>query len=148
MICLDITENNHMATVSLDHTIVFWNSYNAQSSKFKTIPEELVLGSTVQSIKFVLRDSNDFLLLNMSNGDIFIFETQSETFVEPADFDSNKPIKSFSFAKVPKFSTIDIKRKRCDSPNSETEQLYLLAVDEVGKEGAMFEFTLSEPITK
>ena len=29
VICLDITENNHMATVSLDHTIVFWNSYNA-----------------------------------------------------------------------------------------------------------------------
>lgn len=95
-----------------------------------------------------MRDSNDFLLLNMSNGDIFIFETQSETFVEPADFDSSKPIKSFSFAKVPKFSTIDIKKKRCDSPNPDSEQLYLLAVDEAGKEGAMFEFTLSEPSTK
>merc|ERR1712051_1028337 len=29
VICLDITENNNMATASYDNTIVFWSIYNA-----------------------------------------------------------------------------------------------------------------------
>ena len=45
----------------------------------------------------------------MSNGNMYILETQSETFVEPQDFESNKIINPYSFGKIPKDAVIDLK---------------------------------------
>ena len=55
-----------------------------------------------------MRDSNDFLFVFMSTGEVYILETQSETFLEPSDFDEHKIINEYSFGKVPKFATYDV----------------------------------------
>ena len=110
MLCLDITDTNHMATASIDNSIIFWNTYNAKEGKRIEVPDSIANGSTIQSIRFAMRDSNDFLFVFMSTGEVFILETQSETFLEPSDFDDqNKLINKFSFGKVPKFATFDVK---------------------------------------
>ena len=56
-----------------------------------------------------MRDSNDFLFVIISTGDIFVLETQSETYLEPPDYESNKVIHPQSFGRVPKFAVIDVK---------------------------------------
>ena len=121
MLCLDITETNHMATASLDNTIIFWNTFNAKEGKRVEVPESLTrdkndIQSTIQAIRFAMRDSNDFLFVFMSNGNVFILETQSETFLEPPDVDDEtKLIKDYSFCKVPKYATFDVKQKANES---------------------------------
>ena len=101
-----------MATASIDNSIIFWNTYNAKEGKRIVVPDDMSNGSTIQSIRFAMRDSNDFLFVFMSTGEVFILETQSETFIEPHDFgDHNKLIHKKSFGKVPKFATFDVKQK-------------------------------------
>lgn len=43
VLCLDITENNHMATASDDNSIIFWNTYNAKEGKIIQIPDEMMM---------------------------------------------------------------------------------------------------------
>ena len=64
-----------MATASLDHSIIFWNTYSGKESKIVQMPEELVAGNSISAIRFASRDSNDFLFVIMTNGDMFILET-------------------------------------------------------------------------
>ena len=92
VLCLDITETNHMATASIDNTIIFWNTYNAKEGKRVEVPESMSDGATIQAIRFAMRDSNDFLFVFMSTGNVYILETQSETFLEPPDMDDHKII--------------------------------------------------------
>jgi len=92
-----------------------------------------------------LRDTNDFLFVFISTGDIFVLETQSETFIEPPDFDSNKLIHPLSFGKVPKFAVVDVKKKANESGIANADQLYILSVDETGREGKLHLVTISEP---
>ena len=47
VLCLDITEGNHMATASLDNSIIFWNIYNAKEGKRIKIPSEIIQGETI-----------------------------------------------------------------------------------------------------
>jgi len=156
VICLDISETNHMATCSLDHSIIFWNSYNAQEGKRVQIPADILEpGSTVQSIRFALKNSNDFLFVFMSNGDMFILETQSETFIEPPDFteeqgkaeQGNAVIKPYSFGRMPKDAVIDIKRKRNESGIRDSDQIYVIGigVDELSASGTMYTLTMADP---
>lgn len=148
VICLDITETNHMATCSLDHSIIFWNSYNAQEGKRVQIPADMLeTGSTVQSIRFAFKNSNDFLFVFMSNGDMFILETQSETFIEPPDFESNKVIKPYSFGRIPKEAVVDIKRKRNESKIKDSDQIYVIGIgfDELSSQGTMYIMTMADP---
>lgn len=128
---LDITSQNHMATASDDNTIIFWNSYNGREGKIIHLPDNLTAGEGeyIQSIRFALRDSNDFLFIFMTDGNIYILETQSETFVEPPDFESNKAHNLFSFGKIPKFAKIDLKNKKNDSGIDGAEQMYIVAVE-------------------
>ena len=65
----------------------------------------------------------------MTDGNIYILETQSETFVEPPDFESNKAHNLFSFGKIPKFAKIDLKNKKNDSGIDGAEQMYIVAVE-------------------
>ena len=115
VICLDITNQNHMATAALDHSIIFWNTFSGSEGKCIVMPDELVAGNSIQSIRFALRESNDFLFVFMCNGDMFILETQSETFVEPQNFESNKAMNPYSFDRIPKYATIDLKQKANES---------------------------------
>lgn len=98
-----------MATAALDHSIIFWNTFSGSEGKCIVMPDELVAGNSIQSIRFALRESNDFLFVFMCNGDIYILETQSETFVEPQNFESNKAMNPYSFDRIPKYATIDLK---------------------------------------
>ena len=81
----------------------------------------------------------------MSTGEVYILETQSETFLEPHDFE-NKVINAFSFGKVPKFATFDVKQKANESGIAGADQLYILAVEESGKEGNLHMATIMEPL--
>mmetsp|Transcript_2016 Transcript_2016/g.2846 ORF Transcript_2016/g.2846 Transcript_2016/m.2846 type:complete len:124 (+) Transcript_2016:863-1234(+) len=81
----------------------------------------------------------------MSNGNMYILETQSETFVEPSDFESNKVINPYAFGRVPKFAIVDLKSKRDDSGIEGAESVYVVAVEESGKEGSMYEITMADP---
>ena len=76
---------------------------------------------------------------------MYILETQSETFVEPQDFESNKIINPYSFGKIPKDAVIDLKQKPDDSGIEGAQQLYIVAVDETGTEGSIYEITMSDP---
>jgi len=75
VLCLDITESNHMATASIDNTIIFWNTYNAKEGKRVELPEKMTNGASIQSIRFAMRASNDFLFVFMSTGEVYILET-------------------------------------------------------------------------
>lgn len=146
VLCLDITETNHMATASIDNTIIFWNTYNAKEGKRVEVPESMSDGATIQAIRFAMRDSNDFLFVFMSTGNVYILETQSETFLEPPDMDDHKIINEYSFCKVPKFATFDIQEKENESDIPGAEQLYILAVEESGTEGNLHMATIVDPM--
>ena len=148
VICIDITDNNHMATASIDNSIIFWNTYNGKEGKKVDVPESLAkesMGKTIQAIRFAMRESNDFLFVFISTGDIFVLETQSETFIEPPDFGNNKVIHPLSFGKVPKFAVVDIKKKENESGILNADQLYLLSVNEKGTEGKLHLVTITDP---
>ena len=109
--CLDITDANQMVTASLDNLIIFWNSYSRKEAKRIQIPEDMASkqkGTTVHAVKFASKDNDDFVLLFMSNGEIFVVDRQSETFVQPPDYeDGNKVMHAMSFGRVPMFSVVD-----------------------------------------
>lgn len=92
-----------------------------------------------------MRESNDFLFVFISTGDIFVLETQSETYVEPTDVESNKIIHKLSHGKVPKFAYIDVKQKANQSGIDSADQLYILSVDETGREGKLHLVTITDP---
>ena len=121
VLCLDITENNHMATASDDNSIIFWNTYNAKEGKRIQIPDGMISETaSIQAIRFATRDSNDFLFVFLTSGHVYILETQSETFLEPPDFaDTNKASNAYSFLTVQQqqgfSSLIDIKPKANES---------------------------------
>ena len=50
MLCLDITDNNHMATASIDNSIIFWNTYNAKEGKKIEVPENMAAESKGKTI--------------------------------------------------------------------------------------------------
>lgn len=112
MLCLDITETNHMATASLDNTIIFWNTYNAKEGKRVEVPFSMTNGSSIQAIRFAMRDSNDFLFVFMSTGEVYILETQSETFLE-ANYLHERKVNNneYSFGKLREFATFDVAQK-------------------------------------
>ena len=109
--CLDITDSNQMVTASLDNLIVFWNSYSRKEAKRIQIPEDMASkhkGNSVHAVKFASKDNDDFVLVFMSNGEIFVVDRQSETFLDPPDSeDGSKLISTMSFGRVPAFSVID-----------------------------------------
>ena len=119
--CLDISHNNTMVTASIDNIIVFWNSYNGKESKVIYMCRDMASlkeGKSVQKVLFANPMHDDFVLVFISNGDLFVLERQSETFVTPAEPGEGHEM---SFAKVPSFSVIDM----ADG--------YILAASESGK---------------
>ena len=75
--CLDITDTNQMVTASLDNLIIFWNSYSRKEAKRIQIPEDMASkqkGTTVHAVKFASKNNDDFVLLFMSNGEIFVVD--------------------------------------------------------------------------
>ena len=134
-----------MATASLDNSIIFWNIYNAKEGKRIKIPSEIIQGETIQAIRFASRESNDFLFVLLSSGDLFILETQSEMLIEPPDFESNKVINSYSFCRVPKFAVLDIKKRSNQSNISGAEELWILSVQESGRKGSLHVATFADP---
>ena len=65
-------------------------------------------GNTVHAVKFASKDNDDLALVFMSDGEIFVVDRQSETFLEPPDFEEgNKVMNAMSFGRVPVFAVID-----------------------------------------
>lgn len=50
VICIDITDNNHMATASVDNTIIFWNTYAAREGKKVEMPLDMACESRGKTI--------------------------------------------------------------------------------------------------
>ena len=145
---IDITDSNHMATASIDNSIIFWNTYNAREGKKVDVPSDMANDTnSIHTIKFASRDTNDFLFVFNSRGDIFILETQSETFVEPADFaDERKLTHRMSHGKVPKFALVDVRQKMTALDRVDPDHLYILSVDESAKEGGILhQVTMRDP---
>ena len=113
-----------MVTASIDNSIIYWNSYSGKESKKITVPEDMASlkdGNIIQKIKFADAHNDDFLLVFISNGDIFVLERQSESFIDPSDFSFTKKGHPKSFGKIPGFSSID----KADN--------LILAISELGK---------------
>ena len=75
--CLDISLNNTMVTASIDNTIIFWNSYNGKESKVVYMGRDMASlkeGKSVQKVKFANPMQDDFVLVFISNGDLFVLE--------------------------------------------------------------------------
>ena len=140
-----------MATASDDNSIIFWNTYNGKEGKIIQIPDDMMMSSlsekvtsSIQAIKFA--SNNDFLFVFLTSGAIYVLETQSETFLEPPDFnDTNKAIKNFNFANTPNFSIYDAKPKVNESNIPGADELYILAVQESGAEGSLLKVTIMDP---
>ena len=80
-------------------------------------------GNYIQNVKFADKDSNEFVLVFMAFGDVFLLESQSEQFKPPAySFHAMKQTRhELCIAEVPDSPIIDIKNK------------LVLAVSEGGK---------------
>jgi len=66
-------------------------------------------GHIIQKIKFANIDNDEFLLVFISNGDIFVLDKQSESFVTPDSHPSAAHVgHPKAFGKIPPFSIIDI----------------------------------------
>ena len=112
-----------MVTASMDNMIIYWNSYNGREAKKIYVPEDMASlkdGNTIQMIKFAAIDSDEFLLVFISNGEIFILEKQTESFITPSYYYAERSHEK-SFGAIPKFSIID-----------KTDNM-ILAVSESGK---------------
>jgi len=100
-----------MVTASMDNVIIYWNSYSGKEAKQVYMPEDMASirnNNSISKIKFASLDSDEFLLVFTANGDIFVLDKQSESFVSPPS--QNKSVKKAhekSFGRVPQFAMID-----------------------------------------
>ena len=101
-----------MVTASLDNLVIFWNSYTRKEAKHIQLTDDIASkqkGTSVQQVKFAASSNDDFVLLFLSNGEIFVVDRQTEDFVEPPDFeDGTKAMHPLSFGKVPQFAVVDL----------------------------------------
>lgn len=83
VICIDTTLKNHIVTGSIDNTICFWQSYTGQENKVIRIPTHLADPKRryISNLKFVNPESNEYLIVFMSDGVVFIIETLDESFM-------------------------------------------------------------------
>jgi len=85
VICLDINKENNLVTASADNVICFWKSFAGVESKKVVIPNDIVSvekGNNVQYVKFPFQNRKDYLLVVISNGEMYILETQTDTWMQ------------------------------------------------------------------
>lgn len=78
--CIDVTTENHVVTGSVDNVLTFWHSFNAKAQKTIEIPDSVAnsFRNYIMNLRFAVRSSNEFLLIFMSEGQVFCIETLSE----------------------------------------------------------------------
>jgi len=85
VISLDINKENNLVTASADNTICFWKSFAGVESKSVKIPSDIVSverGWTVSFVRFPFKNRKDYLLVVITNGELYILETQNDTWLE------------------------------------------------------------------
>jgi hypothetical protein len=83
--CVDATNKNQLVTGSIDNMICFWNTFEGTIPKKIVIPNHIVpasRGNTITSLKFADPDSNEQLLVFMSEGEVLCLDAMSEQFVQ------------------------------------------------------------------
>lgn len=114
--CIDTTFKSHIVTGSIDNVICFWQSFSATENKVIRIPSHLAdpKRSQITNLKFVDPESNEFLIVFMSDGTVFVIETLDESFMPNKEG-------QFELAVLAKISRIDVQNS------------YVLSVGEKGK---------------
>ena len=66
-----------MVTASVDNVIIYWNSYSGKEAKQVYVPEDMAPqtnGDSISKVKFASIDSDEFLLVFTSKGNIFVLD--------------------------------------------------------------------------
>lgn len=116
--CVDSTMKNQLVTGSIDNLICFWDAFGSKVTKTITIRLEEVLpesrGNTMTALKFADPNSNEQLLVFMSEGEVLCLDTTKDSFVKQNSG-------GYVLAQVKKFSLIDIKDGMCLSVSEKGE---------------------------
>jgi len=85
VISLDINKENALVTASSDNIICFWKSFTGVESKSIRVPDGIVSlerGKNISYVRFPFRSRKDYLLVVITSGEMYILETQTDTWME------------------------------------------------------------------
>lgn len=82
VICIDISDDNHTVTGSIDNMICFWQTFTGTVQKSIQIPHSVAnpFKRNLQHLKFAERDNQDFVICIMSDGLVLCLDAIAEQF--------------------------------------------------------------------
>lgn len=94
IVSMDVTSRNYMVSGSIDNVICFWQAYSCKEVKYVEIPRPAptesvdefgnnkiqVQSNFIQSVRFADKDSSEFVIVVMSEGEVFVLENATDNF--------------------------------------------------------------------